>query len=209
MTNTSSREREDEPLLGQLVIRRIRGIARADGRDVQGSVSVLQLQLGQRFDIDLGLLLDLLGPGLGCGDSQSRWFDWCYGYGGGGRAYGDLELARCDFEFLEGRVGVDGSAEWLDVLGADLGEVAHGFDVLAAHVTDALESSVRKRHEVLAAFLGLLLLLLLLVLGAIDVDLVVEFVGGAHGLRLREEQEIVRETLNVILVLNIECVWMH
>lgn len=89
----------------------------------------------------------------------------------------DLELRRADLELLERRVRVDRSAERLHVFRADLREVLHRLEVLTTHVTDALKSSVGKRHEVLAALLGLSLGLGLLLL-LVDFAFVLQFVYG-------------------------------
>ena len=84
-----------------------------------------------------------------------------------------------DLQLLQGRVRVDGPAERFHVLRADLGEVLHRLDVLAADVTDALETAIGKCDVVLA---GLLRLLFVGVL-------VVELVHGVDGLGLVERRE--------------------
>lgn len=70
----------------------------------------------------------------------------------------DGHFGRHDLQLLQRRVRVNRPAKGLHVLGADLGEVPHGLDVLTAGVSDALKAAVGKGHVVLSRLLRLVVL---------------------------------------------------
>jgi len=94
------------------------------------------------------------------------------------RGDGHLQAGRQDLQFLQGCVRVDRSTKRLHVLGANLGEVLHGLDVLTADIPHALQPTIGKGDEVFSALLGLLLIHVL----------VFELVRGVYGFGLEERK---------------------